>query len=69
MYVAQNCKKPITLYSDQKGLRMIQVGLQWFYNRTGKAKFCCLPITSIFKKIKNNEGGILVYLFIHFRSG
>ena len=37
MYVAQNCTKPITLYSDQKGLRMIKVGLQWFLNQTGAA--------------------------------
>ncbi|XP_040572547.1 choline dehydrogenase, mitochondrial [Lepeophtheirus salmonis] len=37
VYVVQECKKPITLLKDQKGLRMIQVGLQWFYNQTGSA--------------------------------
>jgi len=37
MYVAQNCSQPVTLYSDQKGLRMIKVGLQWFLNQTGSA--------------------------------
>ena len=35
--MAQQCTKPITLYSDQKGLRMIRVGLQWFLNQTGSA--------------------------------
>ena len=35
MYVAQCCRKPVTLYSDQKGLKMIKVGLQWFFNQTG----------------------------------
>ncbi len=35
MYVAQCCSKPVTLYSDQKGLKMIKVGLQWFFNQTG----------------------------------
>ncbi|XP_023330080.1 choline dehydrogenase, mitochondrial [Eurytemora carolleeae] len=37
MYVAQCCSKPVTLYSDQKGLKMIKVGLQWFFNQTGSA--------------------------------
>jgi len=37
MYIAQCCTKPVTLYSDQKGLRMIKVGLQWFLNQTGAA--------------------------------
>jgi len=37
IYMAQQCTKPITLYSDQKGLRMIRVGVQWFLNQTGSA--------------------------------
>ena len=35
VYVVQKCKKPVTLLADQKFPRMIQVGLQWFYNQTG----------------------------------
>jgi len=35
LYVVQCCKKPVTLYSDQKGMKMIKVGLQWFLNQTG----------------------------------
>ena len=35
MYVVQKCKKPMTLLRDQKGLRMIQIGVQWFLNQTG----------------------------------
>jgi len=49
MYVAQNCKKPITLYSDQKGLRMIQVGLQWFWNNTGSAASAHLESGGFFR--------------------
>jgi len=37
LYVVQKCKKPVTLLNDQKGLRMIKVGLQWFINQTGAA--------------------------------
>jgi len=37
LYIAQCCTKPVTLYSEQKGLRMIKVGLQWFLNQTGPA--------------------------------
>ena len=35
LYVVQKCKKPVTLLGDQKGLRMISVGIQWFLNQTG----------------------------------
>ena len=35
LYVVQKCKKPVTLLGDQKGLRMIKVGVQWFLNQTG----------------------------------
>ncbi len=35
LYVAQKCKKPVTLLGDQRGLKMVQVGLQWFLNSTG----------------------------------
>jgi len=37
LYMVQGCKKPVSLLRDQKGLRMIQVGVQWFLNRTGSA--------------------------------
>ena len=37
VYLVHECKQPITLYGDQKGLRMIKTGLQWFLNRTGPA--------------------------------
>ena len=33
MYVAKSCTKPVSLYSDQKGLRMIKVGPQGFLNQ------------------------------------
>ena len=39
LYVVQKCKKPVTLLGDQKGLRMIKVGIQWFLNQTGKYNF------------------------------
>ena len=35
MYVVQKCKKPMTLLRDQRGLRMIRIGVQWFMNQTG----------------------------------
>lgn len=35
MYVAQCCTKPVSLFSDQKGLQMLKVGIQWFLNQTG----------------------------------
>ena len=35
MYVVQKCKRPVTLLQDQKGLRMIRIGVQWFLNQTG----------------------------------
>ena len=35
LYVAQKCKKPVTLLQDQKFPRMIQVGVQWFMNQGG----------------------------------
>ena len=37
LYIVQGCSQPVSLYSEQKGLRMIQVGLQWFLNRSGSA--------------------------------
>ena len=35
LYIVQKSKKPITLLSDQKFPKMIQVGIQWFLNQTG----------------------------------
>ena len=35
MYVVQKCKRPMTLLRDQRGLRMIRIGVQWFLNQTG----------------------------------
>ena len=35
LYVVQKCKKPVSLLKEQKGLRMIRVGVQWFLNQTG----------------------------------
>jgi len=37
MYVAQQCSQPVSLLGDQKGLRMIKVGVEWFLKRTGAA--------------------------------
>ena len=37
VYMVQGCRKPVSLLADQKGLRMIKVGVQWFLNRTGSA--------------------------------
>ena len=39
IYVVDKCKKPISLLRDQKGVRMVKVGLQWFYNQTGNSKW------------------------------
>ena len=35
IYVVQKCKEPVSLLGDQKGLRMINVGLKWFINQSG----------------------------------
>ncbi len=35
VYVVQKCKRPVSLLGDQKGFRMIKVGIQWFINQTG----------------------------------
>ena len=35
LYIVQKSKKPVTLLSEQKFPRMIQIGLQWFFNQTG----------------------------------
>jgi len=35
VYLVQQCTKPVSLYSQQRGLTMIKVGLQWFLNQTG----------------------------------
>ena len=35
LYLVQKCKKKVTLLSDQKFPKMIQIGVQWFLNQTG----------------------------------
>ena len=35
VYLVQRCTKPVSLYSQQRGLGMVRVGLQWFLNQTG----------------------------------
>ena len=35
VYVVQECKKAVSLYAEQRGLKMIQVGLNWFLNQKG----------------------------------
>ena len=35
VYLVQQCTKPVSLYSQQRGLTMVKVGLQWFLNQTG----------------------------------
>ena len=50
LYVVQKCKKPVTLLGDQKGLRMIRVGVQWFLNQTGslnKQSLCYSSFTRL----------------------
>ena len=37
VYVVQACKKPVSLLREQKGLKMIKVGIEWFLNRSGSA--------------------------------
>ena len=37
VYVVQECKKPVSLYAEQRGLKMVQVGLNWFLNQKGAA--------------------------------
>jgi choline dehydrogenase len=49
LYVAQECTRPITLYSDQKGLRMLRVGIQWFLNQTGPAASAHLETGGFFR--------------------
>ena len=47
LYVVQKCKKPVTLLGDQKGLRMIRVGVQWFLNQTGTLNLQSLGLTRL----------------------
>ncbi|XP_075431004.1 choline dehydrogenase, mitochondrial [Ascaphus truei] len=35
VYIQQQCTKPITLYKEQKPIRMIKIGLEWFWKFTG----------------------------------
>lgn len=49
LYVAHQCTRPITLYSDQKGLRMLRVGLQWFLNQSGPAASAHLETGGFFR--------------------
>ncbi|EDO38956.1 predicted protein, partial [Nematostella vectensis] len=35
MYIQQECKKPLTLYSAQKLMNMIPIGIRWFLFQTG----------------------------------
>ncbi|NXB46031.1 CHDH protein, partial [Leucopsar rothschildi] len=36
VYVQQKCTKPITLYSAQKPLNMVRIGLEWLWKFTGE---------------------------------
>ena len=51
VYVVQACKQPVSLLSEQKGLKMIKVGIQWFLNRSGSAS------TTHLESGKNNFRG------------
>ncbi|NXS08574.1 CHDH protein, partial [Neodrepanis coruscans] len=35
VYVQQKCTKPITLYSAQKPINMVKIGLEWLWNEPG----------------------------------
>ncbi|XP_013916140.1 PREDICTED: choline dehydrogenase, mitochondrial [Thamnophis sirtalis] len=35
VYIQQKCTQPLTLYKSQKPLRMIKIGLEWFWKSTG----------------------------------
>ena len=35
VYLVQECLQPVSLYSQQRGLHRVRVGLQWFLNQTG----------------------------------
>ncbi|CAH2313143.1 choline dehydrogenase, mitochondrial [Pelobates cultripes] len=35
VYVQQQCTQPITLYAAQKPIRMVRIGLEWFWKFTG----------------------------------
>ncbi|XP_067907824.1 choline dehydrogenase, mitochondrial [Heterodontus francisci] len=36
LYVQQKCTEPITLYKSQKSIKMIKIGLEWFWKFTGE---------------------------------
>jgi len=38
LYIVQQCKKPLSLLADQKGVRMVKTGVEWFLKRTGPAR-------------------------------
>ena len=56
LYVVQKCKKPVTLLGDQKGLRMIRVGVQWFLNQTGS-----LNLQSLGPSFRNNFTRLMAF--------
>ena len=37
VYLVSACTKPVSLYKEQKGLRMLRTGIQWFLDRSGPA--------------------------------
>ncbi|XP_053155082.1 choline dehydrogenase, mitochondrial isoform X2 [Hemicordylus capensis] len=36
VYIQQKCTQPVTLYKSQKPLKMIKIGLEWFWKFTGE---------------------------------
>jgi len=38
LYVVNQCRLPLSLLGDQKGARMVRVGVEWFLKQTGPAR-------------------------------
>ena len=46
LHLARLCTQSVSLYSEQRGIKMIRVGLQWFLNQTGAASTTHLEVAS-----------------------
>ena len=64
VYIVQACTKPISLYREQFGLRMIKTGLQWFLNRSGPASSSNIETGGFIRSSPNLTHPNLQYHFV-----
>ena len=66
VYLVQQCTKPVSLYSQQRGLTMIKVGLQWFLNQTGDGATTHLE-SGAFLRSRPEVTNCMVLISFHIR--